>query len=348
MSLWEFMKSWFVSNRHQILSVPIADPHATVEFEPEESYFGLWLTHGFLKREKAWLKKYYPASHVSVRLDVAGETRTLTRLARPAVDMVGPGVWTDFPITGLLPYNGGVVEVEAGLSALETSTVLGAAVNVIDDFSGLVVPPVSEALKVANKVASSVQTLLDAGKGDVFLGTHQAYTAAGGGGENQLKPGYLAVIGAAHGELEADNLSVEGSILRVRDGNGTKPLEGFNYLLFRIEARQERDDWRFAGFDESIRRAKEALFAGEERTFERHRDDVLSAVINSPDLTRPDRARVAMAIRDEINEAISLGAGATAEHSRSLGEIVSRHAIARNDPRVAMDLTLRDLLDGTV
>jgi hypothetical protein len=346
MSLWDMFKSWFAENREQMLSVRIPDPQAVVELKAEETYFGLWLTHSFLKRKSVWLNEYYPAAHVSVRLDVAGETRTLSRLARPAAGMVGPGVWSNFMVTGLLPYNGGTVELEAGLTALKSSNLLGAAVGVVDDFSSLVVPPVSEALAVASKVANGVQALLDAGEGDVFLGTHQAYVGPGGGGENELRPGYLAVIGATEKELKPADLLVKDGTLRVGNEGQSRPLEGFDYLLFRIEVRHERDDWRFPRFEQLIRRAKES--AGEQSALERYRDQVLAEIINCPDLTRPDRRRVSIAVRDEIEEAISLGAGAVAEAPRSLAEIVARHAVSLDDPITATDFSLRDLIEHRV
>lgn len=348
MSLWDEIRSWFVSNRQQILSVPLPDPHAEATLEPEESYFGLWLSQSFLKRDRAWLERYYPAAHVSVRLDVAGETRTLTRLAQPAAGMVGAGVWTDFPVTGLLPYNGGTVEVEAGLSALTTSSLLGAAVGMIQDFSGLLVPPVSEALAVADKVATGIQGLLNACDGEVFLATHHSYNAPGGGGENTFAPGYFAVIGATEAELKPADLLVENSTLRIRTPQGSRPLEGFNYLLFRIEGRHERDDWRFPQIEALIRRAKEAFFAGEERAFARYRDDALVMAITSPDLTRPDRKRVALAIRDELTEATSAGPGVTAGPSRLLPEIMETHGVPLQDPRLNADLTLGDLVNDRI
>lgn len=346
MSLWDLIKGVAVKDREQLLTVRIPDPHAVTELKAEEAYFGLWLTHSFLKRERVWLEDYYPAAHVSVRLDVAGETRTLTRLARPADGVVGPGVWFDYMVTGLVPYNGGSVELEAGLSALERSNLLGAAVDVIDEFSGLVVPPVSEALGVAGKVANGIQKLLEAGNGDVFLGTHQTFVAPGGGGENQLAPGYLAVIGATEAELDRASLSVENGILRVEKDGGTQPLEGFNYLLFRIEARRERDDWRFPRLERLINRAKESV--GDEAALKRHRDAALAEILVCPDLTRPDRRRIALSVRDEIEEVKELGPGALAEQPRSLTEIVRRHEVSLDDPRAAADFTLDDLIAHNV
>jgi len=333
----------FRAKAKQYLMVSIPDPEAA-RLTPYETYFEIWLTHSFLKYDRAWLKKYYPAAHVSVKLQVARETTTLTKLARPAEGMVGPGVWANFPITGLLPYGGGIVEIEAGLAALKTDSFLGAAVGVLDDFSGLIVPPVSEALAVANKVSKGVQALLDAGNGEVFLSLHQAYTAPGeGGGENQLQPGYLAVVGATEKELKPNSLTVRGSTLHLREGERTVPLEGYNYLLFRIEGRRERDDWKFPRIEAFIDKARLAQAAGEVKPFERNRDAALNEVLISPDLTPLDRNRVTQAVWDEFREWATQGAGFVGAPT-DLEEIVARHAVSVDDPRALSDLTLSELL----
>ncbi len=268
----------------------------------------------------------------------------MTKLAQPSPEMVGPGVWTDFPVTGLLPYNGGTVEIEAGLTALTRTNSLGVAVSILDDFSGLVLPPVSEALTVAGKVSDGVQALLGASEGEIFLGLHQALVAAGGGGENVLAPGYLAVVGATEKEVKPASLSVKDSALRIKDGDGDRPLEGYDYLLFRIEGRRERDDWRFPRFDELMTKAISAYFANEHSAYERHQADLLAAILNSPDLVPPDRNRVARAVRDEIAAATSHGAGAVPASPSTLARAVEIHAVSIDDPSVATDLTLRDLL----
>jgi hypothetical protein len=340
------LKSLFRSTAKQFLMVSIPDPDVE-PLKPYETYFGVWLTHSFLKHDRTWLKKYYPAAHVSVKLQVAGETTTLTKLARPAEGTVGPGVWANFPITGLLPYNGGIVEIEAGLTALKTDSFLGAAVGVVDDFSGLIVPPVSEALAVTNMVTKGVQTLLDAGNGEAFLSLHQAYVASGeGAGENQLRPGYLAVVGATQKQLTRDSLTVRDSVLHMRDGALTAPLEGYDYLLFRIEGRRERDDWRFPRIESFIDKARQARDAGEAKSFERNRDAALAEVLISPDLTLPDRTRVALAIRDELRDLAMHGAGAVGPPMDGLKEIIARRAVPVDDPRALAELTLSDLLDN--
>jgi hypothetical protein len=339
------LKSLFVSEAKQHLMVSIPEPEAP-PLVPYETYFGVWLTHSFLKHDRAWLKKYYPAAHVSVTLQVAKETVKLTKFARPAEGMVGPGVWTNYPVTGLLPYNGGIVEIDAGLTALKTDSLLGTAVGMLDDFSGLVVPPVSEALAVTKGVTKGVQSLLEASGDEVLLSLHEAYGApGGGGGGSQLHPGHLAVVGATEKELARESLLVKDNILHVRRGEETAPLEGHNYLLFRIEGRRERDDWRFPRIASLIDRAKEAKAAGETKSYERNRDEAVLMAMGSPDLTSPDRNRVSRAIWDDLEDSATFAAGFVGTQE-DLGDIIARRAIPLDDPQVHAELTLRELLDG--
>jgi len=344
MNLWERIAGFFASNAQQLLWLWLPDGEAEGALRPRQDYFELWLTHSFLKREVSWLKTRYPAAHVSVRMNVAGETRTLTRLARPSEGMVGPGVWANFPVTGPIPYQGGTVEIEAGLTTLEQSSMLGAAVEVLGDFSGLVTPPLSEALRIADRVAVGVQKLLDAGGGDIVLGLHHAYGPPGSG-QNELAPGHLAIIGASAGELTASRLVVEGSrIHRLdQDGSSSRALEGYDYLLLGVKSISERSDWEFPRFEKLIQDAIKAHFAGETVSFKRHRDDVLAEVLNSPDLTEPDRERVATAILAKLELATEVSNRSDMGPLPTLTEIVETYGLPPDVAGTGGRLSLADL-----
>lgn len=344
MKLWEATKKLFLEESDQLTRVAI--PAAGAEpLRPGEGYVSVWLAHGFLAHEVEWLKTRYPAAHVGVRLDVAGQVTTLTRLARPAQGMVGPGVWTNFPITGLVPYRGGSVEIEAGLVALEEESFLGAAVDIVSSFSGLVGPPLSEVLRIAGKVADGVETLIQAGRGEALLALHEGYSAPGGDSDNPLVPGHLAIVRAPEGELEASSLTVKEDRLHVHRGTGEEPLEGYDYLLIRIEGRREREDWRFERFERLIHKAIEAHFAQDENSFQRYRNEVYVAILTSPDLIERDRKQAVLAIRDELDELTEISHRAKAVSTPSLEGIISRHGRPYSHPLLAQDISLRDLLD---
>lgn len=345
MSLWDRIKKWAVSNSEQLVIARMPDPEPAVELVADRAYFSLSLAHGFLDRDVNWFKRRYAAVHVSARLDVAGRTTTVTRLAQPAEGKLGPGVWLDYPVTGLVPYRGGTVEIEAGLSALERSSYLGAAVGILADFSALVAPPLSTTVAVAGKVTEGIQKVLAAGEEEIVLGLHEALAASGGGG-NELAPGYLAVVKATEEELDPTTLSVHDSRLHVSDGKRAKPLVGFSYLLFRVDAVLERDDWRFERFDELIGKAIDAHFAGDPEKFRGFRNAVLAEVLKSPDLTEPDRFRIARAIAAELEQVTGMGLAAVGQPASTLEEIVRLRAAPIDDPVATSEISLQALVEG--
>lgn len=68
-----------------------------------------------------------------------------------------------------------------------------------------------------------------------------ATCVAQGGGAAELKPRYFAVIGATAQQVDAGLLTVRDSQLCL----GPAPFDKYDYMLFRVEGRSERDDWRF-------------------------------------------------------------------------------------------------------
>lgn len=344
MPLRDRLTNWLAHNTEQLVFARIPDPDATTKMVADRAYFGIWLTHAFLERDVNWFHRQYAAVYVSARFDVAGTTTTLTKLAQPAEGMLGPGVWVNYPVTGLVPYRGGTVEMDAGLTALERTSYLGAAVDVLTSFSALIAPPLSEAISIAGRVTDGIEKVLDAGGEDIVLGLHQAFAAPGGGGDHELEPCYLALIKAESGELDPAELSVHESRLQVGAGDDARPLKGYSYMLFRIEARSERDDWRFERFNSLIAKAIEAHFAGEAERFDGYRNTVLAEILKSPDLTAPDRFRVARAVALELKEVTETGQFAVGEEKMSLSRIVDVRAGDIDDPTATSEISLPELL----
>lgn len=345
MSLKERIASWIDSNAKQFVLARIPEPEPAVALVPDQAYVGLWLSHGFLDRDVKWFERRYPVVHASARLDVAGAATTLTKLARPAEGMVGPGVWLDYEIAGLAPYRGGSVELEAGLSALERSSYARAAVDVLVGLSALLAPPLSTVGAIAGAVGNGVQKVVEAGGEDIELGLHETLTAPGGGGSNELAPGHLAVVKATRDQVDPASLRVgEDSRLQVARDGGAVPLEGYSYLLFRVEARRTREGWRFPRFDELIGKAIDAHFAGDADGFAGYRNAVLAEVLKSPDLTAPDRFRIARAVAAELREVTEMGHGAIAAAPTTLAEIADR-AAPIDDPVATSEVGLSTLLE---
>lgn len=337
MSLWDRIRGWADSNAERTTRYFLDDGGGDVR--PNADYVRLWLTDMFLAKDREWFRSHFPAAHASVRLSYATQPeQEFTRLIQPPPAVRGPGAFSNFALTPLLPYRGGQVEVEGGLSALKGESSLVAALGILHDLSSLVGPPLAQALGVARKVADGVGALLDANDGPVLLGTHQGYGATGGGGE-ALRSGYLVCIGAPAGTFAPAELDITPDGLIV---NG-RPLEGHDSFVLRVERREHRDDWMFPNFDDLLRRAIEALRADDRTAYGAFRRALLAEAYLSADLTRADRQRAAVALEEQLDEAEE-GLGLADEPAPTMAQVVERgpsvEAMQRR-PDVRLDDLLR-------
>lgn len=159
MSLWTRIQDWFARNG-QLLTVEFlpAGEGSDFEIRPERDYLRVWLSDMLLARDRAWFTDRHPAVHASVRLTFANRAgREFTTVARPPEGALGPGRRRDYALTPLIPYAGGVVELEAGLTAIEGESGLTAGLDLLQQLSGLLVPPLEQALKIADVVAGGVE-----------------------------------------------------------------------------------------------------------------------------------------------------------------------------------------------
>jgi hypothetical protein len=85
------------------------------------------------------------------------------------------GARLNFPVTDLVPFRGGVVEIDAALFGLQTGSRLDLVVDVLQTVSGLALPAVGPALEVASQVTAAAKTLVEANDGVVHLNVHQSY-----------------------------------------------------------------------------------------------------------------------------------------------------------------------------
>src|SRR5262249_1371443 len=158
-------------------------------------------------KSRKWFVDWFPAVHSSVNLKFGNtDGVTLSHVAQAPEKALANGVLLNYEMLPLVPFNGGVAEIEAALLALKGSDYLGAGSNILQDCSSLVAPPIGQVLTVAEKVSSGIDQLFGATDGKVHLPFHQSYTSAGGGGHNPLQPGYFAVILATEGQVARDRL----------------------------------------------------------------------------------------------------------------------------------------------
>lgn len=300
---------------------------------PNDSYLRLWLSELFLARRTSWARDASPAVRADIGLALGDQgPKTFTRLVQPAVT-AAHGASEDFDLTGLLPYRGGTVDIRAELHRILRKNHLATAIDIVTAFSSLL-PPLSAALAVADQVATAIEEILAANAQAPVLLVERTSAEPGGGGANDLAPGCLAVVRATESELPAKELHIEnGRLCR----NGDR-LTGFDYLVLRVEARRERDDWRVPDLDQAIRDAIVAKAMGRPAEFETLRARALTQVLTSPSFTPPDQRRVARAVREELD---ALVPGAASGTEPTIAAIAARGLPTREE---VAHLTLPGLL----
>jgi hypothetical protein len=315
--LFDVLKDWWAREAPYYLlhdvaasSVQPADDTGS-RCEAGTHYFRLWLAEMRLARDQSWFVTRHPALHALVHLQFGDEEIDLPRIvgprALPGLDAptLGQAIHVDCPLTPLLPYNGGVVEVLAGLVALEGASAFGEVIAAIDAVTQVVAqPPISMAVAAIGPVTRAVEALCGAGNGGQHLGVHVAY--AGDQVPHALHAGYLAVV-------RRDAYPVQAADLSVRQGrlwHGGERLTGADYMLFRIERVAERDDWdTLRSIAIPFRDALTASSHGNTTIAEAHVRRALLEAWTSPDLTRVDRARVCAEIKRSFQQARDLGLG---------------------------------------
>jgi hypothetical protein len=327
--LWNRTKEQFAKEADHLVSkfIPEADADP---LKPNDSYLRVSLSEFFLADEKSWGSERVAVANGAVRLNWAGSLpQTFTTLVKPPVP-TGHGVFQDYLLTEWLPYWGQRVELEASLYQVPGKNNLLTAIDIVCEFSSLVTPPMSAALAVVDKVASGIEKVIEANAKDPVLVMHSTLRDA------DLRPGWLVVIGTTEKEVPASTLGVDAAGRLTRQG---KRLTGHDFIMLRVEACQERDDWRTPDLDAAIASAIYARDLGRNEEYRRLREDALGKIYLSPDLTPRQRKQAALLVKEELDEAAP---GAAAEGGMTIAEIVGRRGLP--SPASVVSLTLEDLL----
>jgi hypothetical protein len=340
-STWKRIQGWFVANASQ--STVVFLPDAGVESLPAYTgYVRLWLAEGFLAQQKAWAADQFPALHGGVSLSFLGnEPAAFASLSRPPEKWMVPGAQLDFPMTALLPFNGGTVEVEGALYKAATDSPIGTAIDVLGGIASLLGPPLAVAAVIADKLSDGLDAVLEASEVNPVLGVHWTLVSPGGGG-NALTPGHLVVVGAPQGSLPG-SLVIDDGRLRLDTARGRVPLTERDYLVLRVECRAERDDWRLPELDGLIRSAGEAFILGQQEVYQSRRTEAIARAWNCADLIPTDRTRVALLVKEELDSLAALGAVPGDE--RTIGSIAPERLPTADDARLD-GLSLPQLLSS--
>ncbi|MEV4146527.1 hypothetical protein AB0J40_22870 [Amycolatopsis sp. NPDC049691] len=297
----ERVKAWFSANADHVTLKFYPEPDAE-PLVPGDGYVRLWLAEGFLAKAVSWGNKHFPALHGGVTLTFANQLTPFTRFTKPAATLAAPGAYIDYPMTPLLPFAGGTVEVEAALYQASVAGPLAAAVAIGGSIASLIGPPLSVAAAIADKVGTGLDTVLATQDEKPVLGLHHTLIAAGGGGQ-VLRGGHLVVVNAPESEVPASLRVAEG---RLRTDAGL--LTGFDYLVVRVECRTQHDELRFPNLAELEQRAAYEWQMGNADRYREIRAQAVAEALGSPDLIARDRTVVARYVAGRFDALKEFGA----------------------------------------
>jgi hypothetical protein len=340
MSVWDMVRRTGQRQARAFVLQPIpssgADPgEPQPALVPDQDYFQVWLSQMFLGTRSTLTADWLPAAHARVSLIRTGRPPTeYSKVLRPEAHQLAQGVKLNYPLTPLIPFNGGTVEIEAALVAWQQSNRMDVAVELLQSVSALAfpLPAVAPALGVATIVTTAARDLVDRCDGAVHLNVHQSYTAANGAGngpeqDTVLRPTYLAVLLADENQVSPGTLRVVDSQLRHVDDHGQlRHLVGWDFLLLRVEGRATLDSFWLPEMEDLFDRAITALEAGNRTLAENYRTSAIALVWRSPLFTWVDRDRIVDAVRARFDHVASRGLGAVPTRKpASLTELVTQY-----------------------
>jgi hypothetical protein len=335
---WKRVEGWFEASASQLTVRFLPDP-ASDALPAHGGYVRLWLAEGFLAQAMEWGVAQFPALHGGVSLTFLGGQAAFSSLSQPTESWTVPGAQLDFPMTPLLPFNGGTVEVEAALYKATSGDPLGTAVDLLAGLGSLLGPPLATAAMIADKVSDGLDAVLTATGAAPVLGVHWTMVSPGGGG-NVIRPGHLVVVGTPPAALGGVPV-IQNGTLHLDTHGERAPMTGYDYLVLRVECRTERDDWRLPELDELIRSAGEAFILGQQDTYAARRTEAIARAWNSVDLIPADRKRVALLVKEELDGLGQLGAVPGRE--RTLDVVAAERLASADDDRL-VGLKLDQLL----
>jgi len=332
----ERIKRWLHSNAEHVTEAFIPDGDSE-PLQPDGGYLRLWLAEGFLGTARSWGSDQFPALHGIVSFPLPGRgPASYSVLSRPPL---AGGVRLDYPITPLLPYHGGVIEIDAALYKVASGSPLITVLQLVGALQPLLGPPLNIAAAIAERLSDGIQSVLDASRQEPLLAIHQSLVAPGSNG-TAVRSGYSAILATPQHRLQGTPSVRDGRLVLATAAGAQQPT-GTDYLMLRVECRTERDDWNFPYLDTLIAASAEAYLTGQQARFESLRTEAILRAYNSPDLVPVDRKRVAILVTERIDEIQQLGIVPT--RTGTLAQLAPHRLVSPDAPELS-GLSLNKLL----
>ena len=310
MSLLDWLKDQFSTDAIQRTRIPISVQNdltskSGVIAKADQHYVRLWFSELFLQRNTEWFTTRFPLGYSLVSLKFGDEPKVeFANVAGKNKFDIGQvnqdrSVMRNFPMTPLLPFRGGDIEMDCGLVSMEAGNLLESFAKTVGDIAAkLNIPQASSVITIASSIATGVQELLGTGKSKTMLTAHDMFTG------QTLTSGYALLSSRPRSEFEGKTVWITPDGVRLGSSkDALSPLQPQDFLVVFVECITTRDDWQsFSAIGGPLDKAIEAKLGGREDEAKLLLVQAKVAAMTSPDLTRNDAKRVVAAVQSYFND----------------------------------------------
>lgn len=340
MSILDPIQSLFAAKTTQLYWARLLDDHAGLDFRAEpivsgEAYVVVRLREMSLGYTRKLWRKFYPVVHGFVR-----------HAGREEHQIIGPGRLKDISeadldrvvnlnqrLAGPIPYDGGDLEIVAGLYSVPAGDAAKALIQTVGDLAGLAGLAAANIPQIANAVKSGLDSIFRLQDCQLQLGIRD--TRPGG---QPLQSGIYVGIAGPREEIVGSELWLEhGRLVRGEDPRAGKPYDAHDYMVLEIERRVTREDWAtLPGIAAFEKRFSDVMRTGAPVADKRKQlgaiwPDYIDELVKSRDLTGPDKKRIEAAVAADLKARLAqLDVGNPFE-TRAMGPKSEQHAVRSDD-----------------
>lgn len=260
------------------------------DFEERKDYVEVRLRSMRIPYKSVGVKKFYGAVHSFISIDTLTSGRAVFNVVTtPAqlqnVDPTGLDnvIQSDLLLLGPIPYQGGDINIEAGVFSVLSDDLIAPFLKVIEDVSKTAgVSIVSQAIPFVVPIENAIYHLIGYDKDNKLeIGLSTALMA------QPIKEGFLVVVGSSpdDGFLSKLKLHKDGRLFE-----GDREINDKPYMVLTIMARRHRNGYVLPDVKKAMANLMTAIGQGNRDTILQFFGDFKNVVNSSPDLL-PDDAR---------------------------------------------------------
>jgi hypothetical protein len=313
---WDSAKSTEAKTRAQFsIERCHADDEASLglRFEGKRHYFQVIVHEMFLAKARQWFVHYDPMVVAAATYIYDTKVETVPFVAGPSMlKDFGQGtpagmIFQDTPVSGLNPYQGGAFTLTLVLYKVQRKNNADRLLQMVGGISKSLDPSstLTAYLKVAGTIVDGVEALLGLEETVPVLGYRVTINPQV---EQKMTPDYHVLIDEDNVDetMRPERFRVRKSRLFALDEQGAeKAYRDRDFVLFRIAQGVKRTDERTLPFYPLWTAAQDFAARGDDEFWKEakaHFNTLKRALLNSPDLTTTDSARLRAEYLEELKK----------------------------------------------